>query len=112
MTNYNSGYGLAGSYGGGLYGNNMYRGGYGGSNGFGGMYNNGIGGPMGGYGMGPGGPYDNGNGDPNDPFGGPPSPPSFWQSMLHVVSPLLLYFLVFFLLLCQHKMYNLFLILK
>ncbi|KAH9299963.1 hypothetical protein KI387_011546, partial [Taxus chinensis] len=103
MTNYNSGYGsgtygsnnlyggvggyggaIGGPYRGGLYGNNMY-GGYGGPTGYGGMYNNGMGGPMGGYGPGPGGPYANGNGDPNDPLGGPPSPPTFWQSMLHML---------------------------
>ncbi|GMP77819.1 hypothetical protein CsSME_00033967 [Camellia sinensis var. sinensis] len=75
---------------GGLYGNNMYRGGYGGGlyggSGMygGGMYNGGFGGPMGGYGMGMGGP--NGNQDPNNPFGAPPSPPGFWISFLRVVS--------------------------
>ncbi|XP_057871052.2 peroxisomal membrane protein 13 isoform X1 [Cryptomeria japonica] len=103
MTPYNSGYGsgmygsnsmygglggygstMGGSYSGGLYGNNMYRG-YGSPNGYGGMLNNGMGGPMGGYGFGSGGPYDNGIQDPNNPFGGPPSPPSFWQSMLRAL---------------------------
>ncbi|XAR58803.1 hypothetical protein NMG60_11014351 [Bertholletia excelsa] len=96
--NYNSGYGtglyggsyggIGGSYGGGLYGNSMFRGGYGGLYGGsgmygGGMYNGGFGGPVGGYGMGMGGPY--GNQDPNNPFGGPPSPPGFWISFLRVM---------------------------
>eukprot|EP01018_Ginkgo_biloba_P009314 Gb_19305 [translate_table: standard] len=115
MTNHNAGYGynspyggqlggtygggqLGGTYGGGQYGNNMYRGGYGGyggygSNGIGGMYNNGFGGSVGGYSMGQGAPYDYGNGDPNNPFGGPPpSPPSFWQSMLHVMHGVVTFF--------------------
>ncbi|XP_075499672.1 peroxisomal membrane protein 13 isoform X3 [Primulina tabacum] len=98
--NYNSGYGsgtygsgglYGGSYGGGggLYGNNMYRGGYGGlygggMYGGGGMYNSGFGGPMGGYGMGNGGgPY--GDQDPNNPYGPPSSPPSFWVSLMRVM---------------------------
>jgi peroxin-13 len=71
-----------------MYGNSMYRGGYGGlygsgMNGGGGMYNSGFGGAMGGYGMGMGGPY--GVQDPNNPFGEPPSPPGFWISFLRVV---------------------------
>lgn len=75
--------GYGGTFGGGLYGNNMYRGGYGGLYGGSGMYGGGFGGPMGGYGMGgmPG-PYD--NQDPNSPFG-PSSPPGFWNSFLRVV---------------------------
>lgn len=94
--NYNSGYGsgmhgssyggYGGTYGSGLYGNNMYRGGYGGLYGGGmyggGMYNSGFGGPMGGYGMGMG-PY--GDQDPNNPYGAPSSPPGFWISFLQVV---------------------------
>ncbi|XP_076904947.1 peroxisomal membrane protein 13-like [Bidens hawaiensis] len=91
---YNSGYGTGGygSYGGmgsynsGLYGNSMYRGGYGGmyvggSGGMygGGMYNNSYG--MGGMGM--GGPY--GDGDPNNPFGAPSQPPGFWISLMRVM---------------------------
>lgn len=84
------GLGVGGSYGGGLYGNNMYRGGYsglyGGGSGMygGGMYNSGFGGPMGGYGMGMGGPF--GDQDPNNPYGPPTSPPSFWVSLMRVVS--------------------------
>lgn len=103
--NYNSGYGAGtyGSYGGlggtgsyntGLYGNNMYGGGYGGLYGSGGgmyggggMYSNNFGGgPMGGYGMGmggAGGPY--GDQDPNNPFGAPSSPPGFWVSFMRVM---------------------------
>ncbi|KAJ8624432.1 hypothetical protein MRB53_032962 [Persea americana] len=102
--NYNSGYGfgmnnsyggLGGSYGGGLYGNSMYRSPYGGQYGGsslygGGMYNNGFGGPMGSYGMGMGGPY--GNQDPNNPFGQPPSPPGFWMSFLNVVQGVVSFF--------------------
>lgn len=84
-------------HGGGMYGNSMYRGGYGGGyGGYGGglngssmygsgMYNGGFGGAMGGYGMGMGGPY--GVQDPNDPYGGgPTTPPGFWISFLRVVS--------------------------
>lgn len=98
--NYNSGYGsgmygsyggMGGSYGGGMYGNSMYRGGCGGYGGLygsgmygGGLYNSGFGGSMGGYGMGMGGSY--GPQDPNNPFGAPPSPPGFWISVLQVVS--------------------------
>lgn len=85
------GYGGSSMYGGGLYGNNMYRGGYGGLYGGSSMYGGGMygggygGGPMGGYGMGMGmgGPF--GDQDPNNPFGGPPSPPGFWMSFLRVV---------------------------
>lgn len=80
--------GIGGSFGSGLYGNNMYRGGYGGLYGGGmyggGMYGGGLGGPMGSYGMGMGGPY--GEEDPNNPFGTPSSPPSFWVSLMRVVS--------------------------
>ncbi|KAF6162251.1 hypothetical protein GIB67_008380 [Kingdonia uniflora] len=81
--------GLGGSYGGGMYGNSMYRGGYGGLSGGsgmygGGMYNGGIGGPMGGYGMGVGG-GQYGEQDPNNPYGAPPSPPGFWTSFLRVM---------------------------
>ncbi|GFY99463.1 peroxin 13 [Actinidia rufa] len=107
--NYNSGYGsgmygssyggLGGSYGGGMYGNNMYRGGYGGLYGGGsgmyggGMYNSGLGGPMGGYGMGVGGPYGNQDpNDPNNPFGAPPSPPGFWISFLRVMEGVVTFF--------------------
>lgn len=85
--------GVGGTYGGGMYGNTMYRGGYGGlygSSGMygGGMYNSGFGssmggGPMGGYGMGMGGPH--GVEDPNNPYGAPSSPPGFWISILRVV---------------------------
>jgi len=92
--NYNSGYGsyggVGGFGGGGMYGNSMYRGGYGGlygSSGMygGGMYNGGVGGgPMGGYGLGGGGPY--GAEDPNNPYGAPSSPPGFWISFIRVVS--------------------------
>ncbi|KAH9624442.1 hypothetical protein KSS87_017234 [Heliosperma pusillum] len=101
--NYNSGYGTSGygssmynSYGGGyggvggvggMYGNSMYRGGYGGGGlygsggyGGGGMYNNAIGGPMGGYGNGMGGPFP-----PQDPNNPPASPPGFWISFLRVM---------------------------
>lgn len=89
---YGSSYGgYGGSYGSGLYGNNMYRGGYGGLYGGGGgmygggMYGGGYGGAMGGYGgMGMGGPY--GDQDPNSPFNSPPSPPGFWISLMRVVS--------------------------
>lgn len=56
----------------------------------GGMYNRYGGyGMNGGYGGMMGGPYGGGPWDPNDPNGpgGPPAgPPSFWQSMLRVVS--------------------------
>lgn len=98
--NYNSSYGsgIHGSYGGygglcggGIYGNNIYRGygsPYGGAGLFGGgIYNSGFGGPMGGYGTGIGGPF--GQQDPNDPFGPPSSPPGFWVSFLRVVSTFL-----------------------
>ncbi|KAE9585940.1 hypothetical protein Lal_00009940 [Lupinus albus] len=114
--NYNSGTGMYGSsyggiggssygglgggmYGGGMYGNSMYRGGgYGGglygSSGMygGGMYNSGMGGPMGGYGMGGGmgGPY--GDQDPNNPYGAPPSPPGFWISALRVLQGVVNFF--------------------
>ncbi|XP_057456317.1 peroxisomal membrane protein 13-like [Lotus japonicus] len=97
--NYNSGYGsgMYGSYGGagGLYGNNMYRGGAGGlygSSGMygGGMYNSGFGGPMGGgYGVG-GAPF--GAEDPNNPYGAPSSPPGFWISFLHVMQGVVNFF--------------------
>ncbi|MFS7944918.1 putative peroxin 13 [Helianthus anomalus] len=94
---YNSGYGAGGygSYGGtgsynsGLYGNNMYRGGYSGLGGVGGMYGGGMYNSsygMGGMGMGmggPGGPY--GDGDPNNPFGTPSQPPGFWISLMRVI---------------------------
>lgn len=119
---YNSGYGAGGygSYGGmgstynsgGLYGNSMYRGGYGGLYGGGssmyggGMYNSGYGSTMGGMGMGmgmgtgmgmgmgmgmggPGGPY--GDDDPNNPFGPPSQPPGFWISLMRVVSLMTLF---------------------
>ncbi|KAL9233173.1 hypothetical protein vseg_008203 [Gypsophila vaccaria] len=86
-NSYGGGYGGVGGLGGigGMYGNSMYRGGYGGGGlygsgmyGGGGMYNGGIGGPMGGYGMGgPLGPHD-----PNNP---PASPPGFWISFLRVM---------------------------
>ncbi|KAF3451012.1 hypothetical protein FNV43_RR07101 [Rhamnella rubrinervis] len=107
--NYNSGYGsgmygsslgsgLGGMYGGGTYGNSMYRGGYGGGlygssgmYGGGGMYNSGFGGAMGGgYGMGLGGPY--GAEDPNNPYGPPPSPPGFWISALRVMQGVVNFF--------------------
>lgn len=115
--NYNSGYGGGGmygsSYGGvgsygssGLYGNNMYRGGYGGlygggMYGGGGMYNSGLGGglgglggglggPMGGYGMGMGGPM--GEQDPNNPYGPPSSPPNFWISLMRVMHGVVTFF--------------------
>ncbi|KAI4342802.1 hypothetical protein MLD38_027381 [Melastoma candidum] len=114
---YNSGYGSGmygglgggtyggmggGMYGGGLYGNSMYRGGYGGYGGYGGglygssmygsgMYGSGIGGTMGGYGMGMGGPY--GVPDPNDPYGGGPTPPpGFWISFLRVMQGVVNFF--------------------
>uniref|UniRef100_A0A2C9UP82 Peroxin-13 n=1 Tax=Manihot esculenta TaxID=3983 RepID=A0A2C9UP82_MANES len=101
--NYNSGYGsgmhgssyggYGGTYGSGLYGNNMYRGGYGGLYGGGmyggGMYNSGFGGPMGGYGMGMG-PY--GDQDPNNPYGAPSSPPGFWISFLQVMQGVVNFF--------------------
>lgn len=86
-------------YGGGLYGNSMYRGGYGGLYGSsgsygGGMYNSGFGGSMGGYGMGMGmgmgGPY--GGEDPNNPYGPPPSPPGFWISVLKVMQGVVNFF--------------------
>nr|XP_043610099.1 peroxisomal membrane protein 13-like isoform X2 [Erigeron canadensis] len=106
--NYNSGYGAGtyGSYGGlgatgsyntGLYGSNMYGGGYGGlyggtggMYGGGGMYNNTLGTPMGGYGMGIGGPY--GDQDPNNPFGAPSSPPGFWISLMRVMHGVVTFF--------------------
>ncbi|OVA05136.1 hypothetical protein BVC80_7159g1 [Macleaya cordata] len=107
--NYGTGYGssmygslgggLGGTYGGGgMYGNNMYRGGYGGGmyggSGMygGGMYGGGLGGPMGGYGgMGMGGPY--GDQDPNNPYGGaPPQPPGFWISFLRVMQGVVTFF--------------------
>ncbi|OMO62714.1 hypothetical protein CCACVL1_22684 [Corchorus capsularis] len=109
--NYNSGYGTGmygssygglGSYGGGgLYGNSMYRGGYGGLYGNSGMYGGGmygggygglgggLGGPMGGYGMGMG-PY--GEQDPNNPYGAPSSPPGFWISFLRVMQGVVNFF--------------------
>ncbi|XXG68291.1 hypothetical protein AAC387_Pa06g1410 [Persea americana] len=92
---YNSYGGLGGAYGGGQYGNNMYRSPYGGQYGGsgmygGGMYNGGFGGPMGGYGMGMGGPY--GNQDPNNPFGEPPSPPGFWISFLNMMQGVVSFF--------------------
>lgn len=76
---------------GGMYGNSMYRGGYGGSlyggSGMygGGMYNSSLGAPMGGYGMGGMGMGPYGEQDPNNPYGAPPSPPGFWMSFLRVV---------------------------
>lgn len=77
-----------------MYGNNLYRGGYGGLYGSGmysgGLYNGGYGGPMGGYGMGIGGPY--GPQDPNNPHGGPPSPPGFWMSVLRVLQGVVNFF--------------------
>nr|GMD28796.1 peroxisomal membrane protein 13 [Ipomoea batatas] len=83
-----------GMYSGGLYGNNMYRGGYGGLYGGGmyggGLYNSGIGGPMGGYGMGMGAPY--GEQDPNNPFGAPSSPPGFWISLMRVMQGVVNFF--------------------
>lgn len=113
--NYNSGVGsgmynsLGGGYGGmsgGMYGNSMYRGGYGGTGGLygsgmyggGGMYNSGFGGTMGGgygmgmgmgtgMGMGMGGPY--GPQDPNNP---PPTPPGFWISFLRVMEGVVSFF--------------------
>ncbi|XP_010258482.1 PREDICTED: peroxisomal membrane protein 13-like [Nelumbo nucifera] len=102
--NYNSGSGsgmygsyggYGGTYGGGMYGNPIYRGGYGGLYGGsgmygGGMYNGGFGGPVGGYGMGMGGPY--GEQDPNNPFGAPPSPPGFWISFLRVMQGVVTFF--------------------
>lgn len=101
MYGYNSPYGgnLGGTYAGGLSGNSMYRAGYGGLNGgygsnaIGGMSNNGYGGPLGGYGMGQVGSYGYGSQDPNNSSGGsPPSPPSFWQSMLHVMHGVVTFF--------------------
>lgn len=104
-VNYGSGYGSGmygsyggiggGMYGGGLYGNSMYRGGYGGLYGSsgsygGGMYNSGFGGSVGGYGMGMGGPY--GGEDPNNPYGPPPSPPGFWISVLRVMQGVVNFF--------------------
>ncbi|XP_057958018.1 peroxisomal membrane protein 13 [Malania oleifera] len=104
--NYNSGYGsglyssyggggMGGLYNGGMYGNSMYRGGYGGLYGSSGMYgggtySGGLGGPIGGYGMGVGGPY--GAQDPNNPFGEPPSPPGFWISFLRVMQGVVNFF--------------------
>ncbi|KAK4351635.1 hypothetical protein RND71_030948 [Anisodus tanguticus] len=106
--NYNSGYGTGtyGSYGGGygstygsgLYGNSMYRGGYGGLAGGSSMYGGGMyGGGMGGYGMGMGGmagmgmgPY--GDQDPNNPYGAPSSPPGFWVSFMHVMQGVVTFF--------------------
>lgn len=93
-----------GTYNSGLYGNNMYRGGYGGLGGVGGMYGGGMynssygmggmgsygmggmgmGGMGMGMGMGMGGPY--GDDDPNNPFGAPSQPPGFWISLMRVVS--------------------------
>jgi len=110
MYGYNSPYGgnlggspyggnFGGTYAAGLSGNNMYRAGYGGLNGgygsnaIGGMHTNGYGGPLGGFGMNHVGPSGYGNQDPNNPFGGsPPSPPSFWQSMLHVMHGVVTFF--------------------
>ncbi|KAF5746214.1 hypothetical protein HS088_TW06G00403 [Tripterygium wilfordii] len=111
--NYNSGYGsgmygssyggYGSTYGGGLYGNSMSRGGYGGMYGGsgmygGGMYGGGFGGQMGGYGMGGMGMGPFGEQDPNNPFGSPASPPGFWISFLRVVRIFLkkLFFSFFF----------------
>ncbi|KAK9672192.1 hypothetical protein RND81_12G083400 [Saponaria officinalis] len=93
-NSYGGGYGGVGGIGGvgGMYGNSMYRGGYGGGGLYGsgmyggaGMYNSGIGGPMGGYGM--GGPF--GPQDPNNP---PASPPGFWISFLRVMEGVVNFF--------------------
>ncbi|XP_071690063.1 peroxisomal membrane protein 13-like isoform X2 [Rutidosis leptorrhynchoides] len=92
------GLGGTGSYNTGLYGSNMYGGGYGGlyggagggMYGGGGMYNNNFGGPMGAYGMGSGGPF--GDQDPNNPFGAPSSPPGFWMSLMRVMHGVVTFF--------------------
>ncbi|CAI0432068.1 unnamed protein product [Linum tenue] len=81
----NNSYGIRGGYGSSLYGNNMYRGGYGGLYSGGGMYG-GYGNQMGGgYGMNPYGQQQN----PDDV----PSPPGFWISFLRVVRQLFWLFL-------------------
>ncbi|CAL1381865.1 unnamed protein product [Linum trigynum] len=79
----NNSYGIRGGYGSSLYGNNMYRGGYGGLYSGGGMYG-GYGNQMGGgYGMNPYGQQQN----PDDV----PSP-GFWISFLRVLAGVVNFF--------------------